>query len=93
MQPKLNAGEYVFCTINNLQLVDDTKGYTIIIQKELADVLHFSYFTIFGWITLTVHSSLQAVGLTAAISSALSNNRISCNVVAAYITMIIFLCQ
>ena len=85
-----------------MQLVDATKiisffkedeGYTIIIQKELADVLHFSYFTIFGWITLTVHSSLQAVGLTAAISSALSNNRISCNVVAAYITMIIFLCQ
>jgi hypothetical protein len=73
MQPKLNAGEYVFCTINNLQLVDATKiisffkeaeGYTIIIQKELADVLHFSYSTIFGWITLTVHSSLQAVGLT-----------------------------
>jgi hypothetical protein len=93
MQPKLNAGEYVFCTINNLQLVDATKiisffkeaeGYTIIIQKELADVLHFSYSTIFGWITLTVHSSLQAVGLTAAISSALSNNRISFNVVAAY---------
>jgi uncharacterized protein len=93
MQPKLNAGAYVFCTIKNLQLVDATKiisffkedeGYTIIIQKELADELQFSYTSIFGWITLTVHSSLQAVGLTAAISTALSTNRISCNVVAAY---------
>jgi uncharacterized protein len=93
MQPKLNAGEYVFCTINNLQLVDATKiisffkedeGYTIIIQKELADALHFSYSTTFGWITLTVHSSLEAIGLTAVISSALSTNGISCNVVAAY---------
>ncbi len=92
MQPKLNAGEYVFCTIKNLDLVDATKiisffkeaeGYSIIIQKELADELQFSYTTIFGWITLTVHSSLQAVGLTAAISTALSTNGISCNVVAA----------
>jgi uncharacterized protein len=93
MQPKLNAGEYVFCTSENLDFVDATKiisffkedeGYTIIIQKELADELQFSYAAIFSWITLTVHSSLEAVGLTAAISTALSNNEISCNVVAAY---------
>lgn len=93
MQPKLNAVEYVFCTINNLQLVDATKiisffkedeGYTIIIQKELADELKFSYTGLYSWITLTVHSSLEAVGLTAAISNALSNAKISCNVVAAY---------
>ncbi len=92
MQPKLNAGEYVFCTIKNLDLVDAKKiisffkedeGYTIIIQKELADELQLSYTSIFGWITLTVYSSLEAVGLTAAISTALSTNGISCNVVAA----------
>ena len=59
-------------------------GYTIIIQKELADDLQFSYTGVFSWISLTVHSSLEAVGLTAAISTALSNNEISCNVVAAY---------
>ena len=36
------------------------------------------------WITLTIHSSLEAVGLTAAVSSALTEANISCNVVAAY---------
>lgn len=37
-----------------------------------------------SWITLSVHSSLEAIGLTAAFSNALSEHEISCNVVAAY---------
>jgi hypothetical protein len=36
------------------------------------------------WITLGVISSLEAVGLTSAVSQALTEARISCNVVAAY---------
>ena len=35
-------------------------------------------------ITLSVHSSLEAVGLTAAVSCALAREGISANVVAAY---------
>ena len=36
-----------------------------------------------AWITLTVHSDLQAVGLTAAVAEVLTKASISCNVVAA----------
>ena len=37
-----------------------------------------------AWLTLTVHSALEAVGLTAAFSAALGEAGISCNVLAGY---------
>ena len=57
---------------------------TIIVKKETADALNLGYSFIASWITLTVYSSLEAVGLTAAFSRALSEGGISCNVVAAF---------
>ena len=39
---------------------------------------------IFRLITLTVHSSLEAVGLTAVVTNKLAEHKISANVVAAY---------
>lgn len=93
MKPKQNPGDYVFCTLKNIENFDlmnvemffrEDEGFTIIIKKEIADRLHLEYSVIMSWITLTVHSSLEAVGLTAAFSKALSENNISCNVVAAY---------
>ncbi|MBD1258985.1 ACT domain-containing protein [Maribacter polysiphoniae] len=93
MKPKLNAGEFVFCKtehpeqINLSQIImtfKEEEGTTIIAEKEVADKLDLDYTFVASWITLTVHSSLEAVGLTAAFSNALSENGISCNVVAAY---------
>lgn len=37
-----------------------------------------------AWLTLTVHSALEAVGLTAAFSRALADAGIACNVIAGY---------
>jgi hypothetical protein len=93
MRPKHNMGDYVFCTVANPAFVDlheiillfkEAEAFTIIIKKELADTLQLEYSFIASWITLTVHSSLEAVGLTAAFSSALAKEGISCNVVAAF---------
>lgn len=93
MKPKLNMGEFVFCSAKNLSTVDineallifkEEEAITIIIKKETADKLKLDYSFISSWITLTVHSSLEAVGLTAAFSRALSEKNISCNVVAAF---------
>lgn len=93
MKPKHNIGEYVFCMVRNTETIDldhiemffrEEEGFTVILKKEAADSLNLDYSAIMSWITLTVHSSLEAVGLTAAFSKALSENNISCNVVAAY---------
>jgi hypothetical protein len=93
MKPEHITGEYVFCVVHdltNLNLNDiimtfkEQEGTTIVIKKEFADSLKLEYSFIASWITLTVHSSLEAVGLTAAFSSALSQEGISCNVIAAF---------
>ena len=93
MNPKHNIGDYVFCIVNDLTTVNisdtillfrEQEGYTVVIKKELADRLKLDYSFIASWITLTVHSSLEAVGLTAAFSTALSERGISCNVVAGF---------
>ena len=62
----------------------EQEANTVIINRELADSLKLTYSFVASWITLTVHSSLEAVGLTAAFSKALADEGVSCNVVAAF---------
>ena len=93
MSPTLNDGDYVFCCVADMDLVKgeeilgsfrEKEGLTVIIERNRAQALglHFDY--VAAWITLTVHSALDAVGLTAAFATALGNAGISCNVIAAY---------
>lgn len=93
MKPKHNVGEFVFCEIEDLEKIKlsdvvmffrEEESITIITKIEIANKLNLKYSFIASWITLTIHSSLEAVGLTAAFSKALSENGISCNVVAAF---------
>lgn len=93
MRPKLNEGVYVFCSIYNMHSIHleeilgffkESEGYTIIVSKEYAERNQLHYSNLMAWITLEVHSALDAVGLTAAFSTLLANHQISCNVLAGY---------
>lgn len=88
-------GDYVFCTLKNagygdhkelepLATFTEAEGLTVIILKNRADEYGLRYESVFKCITLTVHSSLDAVGLTAAVSAKLARHGISANVIAAY---------
>ncbi|WP_103072548.1 ACT domain-containing protein [Aquimarina sediminis] len=93
MTPVLNSGEYVFATLKDISKIDrndticefkEKEGTTIVIKKEKADELGLTYDYISSWITLMIHSSLEAVGLTALFSTTLAQHNISCNVIAGY---------
>ncbi|WP_394822494.1 ACT domain-containing protein [Pendulispora albinea] len=92
MQPVVNPGEYVFATIagavpeglDPIVTVREPEGRTLVIPRADADAAGLPYAYVAGWITLRVHSALDAVGLTAAVATALAREGMSCNVVAGY---------
>ena len=93
MSPQLNTGEYVFTVARDgcvpagarpVVTVAEEEGLTLVLSRQDADRAGLAYDYVAGWITLRVHSALESVGLTAAVSEALARAGISCNVVAGF---------
>ena len=95
MTPILIEQEYIFGTLstytnekiallNPISTFQEAEGLTVVLQKSKADEYNIPYSGVFSCITLSVHSSLDAVGLTAAVSTKLTQVNISANVIAAY---------
>ncbi|CAA0115954.1 Uncharacterised protein [Halioglobus japonicus] len=95
MSPELSQTTYVFCSFQHAQYGDhrelspvaaiqESEGLTLIIPQHKADEHRVAYDNTFKRISLGVHSSLDAVGLTAAFSSKLAQHGLSANVVAGY---------
>ncbi|KJK54987.1 ACT domain-containing protein, partial [Saccharothrix sp. ST-888] len=64
--------------------VSEPEGPTVVVPQEEADALGLRYEFVAAWITLRIHSALEAVGLTAAVAGRLAEHGISCNVVAGF---------
>src|SRR5680860_1095955 len=91
MEPQHNPGVFVFATVASLGDIDADSVVAMIVEAEgisvvmsESDALRQSIPHSFrsAWITLTVNSALEAVGLTAAFARALGDAQISCNVIA-----------
>lgn len=83
MAPVLDGRAWFFVVIEGeppadaFAVIREDEGTTAIMAGERAGMP-------FARITLTVHSALEGVGLTAAVSGALAQAGIACNVVAGY---------
>ncbi len=93
LAPVLDAELYTFATVTEDQLKSlgrpvgifrEAEGISVICTKPQADALNVKSEGAFRKISLTVHSSLDAVGLTARVSAVLASRGIPCNVVAAF---------
>lgn len=94
MNPVLEDGEFVFCTVSGdlgdylalapVATVAESEGLTLVLEKSQALKAGIPFEGPFRQITLTVHSDLEAVGLTDAVSTKLASKGISANVIAAF---------
>lgn len=91
MEPRLDPGRYAFVSLPDGSMLDpahviasirEPEGLSVIVPEQVARELDLPVAFTAAWITLTIHSDLAAVGLTAAFSNALGQAGISCNVVA-----------
>jgi hypothetical protein len=95
MEPVLRPGAYVFCTTADAALAGrarpaalatfaEDEGTSLVLPVDEAARLGFDTSLPMACITLMVHSALDGVGLTAAVSGALAGAGIACNMVAGY---------
>jgi len=94
LAPGLEPEEYVFCTLPctaampaalaPLATMREAEGLSLVLPAETPRDAGLACEGPFRLITLRVHSSLKAVGLTAAVAGALAAAGISANVVAGY---------
>ena len=102
MSPSLDDQIWAFVSVDEvsseylaehaLATFRETEGTTLIVPWERAEEFDVSSEPM-ARITLNIHSSLEAVGLTAAVSQALASEAISANVVAGFYRDHIFVPQ
>lgn len=92
LEPRLHPGEFVFVSVapdraaqlNALAMIVELEGTTVVLRRQDADSEFLPYDFVSRWITLTAHSSLATVGLTATVATALAEAGISSNVLAGF---------
>lgn len=94
MQPELVEGEFVFCSVSpeaydrlGVHLLGwflEEEGISLIVERSIGDDEGLDYAFVSRMITLNIHSSLDAVGFIAAITSKLAGAGISVNTISGF---------
>ena len=95
LSPILLDETFVFCTLPESSygtftelypkaFIMESEGLSLVVEKTIADSHGLKYNGEFSCISLDVHSSLEAIGLTAVISGVLAAHEISVNIIAGY---------
>ena len=94
LQPVLQPEIYVFCTpppaapstqwlsLSPFASIQEPEGLSLVLTQASALAHGFPFEGTFRCLRLEIHSSLEAVGLTAAVSTALAEAGISANMIA-----------
>ena len=90
--PTQRAGEFVFVAVDAVAarrlpaeaMIFEDEAVTVVLHRSDADAAGLRYEYVAAWITLGVQSALEGVGLTAAVSTALADAGVSCNMLAGY---------
>lgn len=67
-----------------MAVIEEEEGTTAVVAIAEAERRGWPVEFRAAWLTVTVHSSLEAVGLTASLADALTTRGIPCNVIAGY---------
>ena len=94
MKPEMQEGIFVFCSLPGgknipaalapVLIFREREGTAFIVRREEAERAGLPYQFASRLITLTVHSSLEAIGFLAAITARLADAGISVNAVSAF---------
>lgn len=93
LAPELHAAHYVYSCFADARLPNgldplctfrEAEGLTAIVERSQAESAGVPFVFEARLITLTIHSSLEAIGLIAAVATRLAAAGIPCNAIAAY---------
>ena len=95
LTPEIDAQPYGFCSVSQQRFSQlpvravkgfyrETEGITIIVDMQDVKIYGLQAEGPFACITCKVHSSLDAVGMTAAMTDALTRADISANIIAGF---------
>jgi hypothetical protein len=94
MKPEMHEDVFVFCSISNgekipvtlnpVHIFHEREGITFVVRREEAESAALPHQFASRLITLTVHSSLEAVGFLATVTARLAEAGISVNAVSAF---------